>query len=326
MKPNRLTICGINSYVTPQTIDFKKLSEGNLFGIFGATGSGKSTILDAMVIALYGTSDRDNLSNIINVNVKDAYIKFEFEIERNHEQSVVEVVRNFKMRPSGLTSGATLTNLTTNQVLADSTDKVNDVLEKMLGVSKKEFLKCVALPQNEFDKFLLDTPAERKKSVAKLFNLEHFGEDLNRKVKSRLEILNAKDVAITEQLKTFEGITDETQNELLKQITELENFVLSPLSVQIDCSEVQSSGVYELPFSVILPSGINLDKIEPSVAKLNIVDFVEIPIPENQESDSENVEEQKNNNDSESPSEEDLNINQSSSTTSDDKISLPITE
>ena len=71
------------------------------------------------------------------------------------------------------------------------------------------------------------TPAERKKSVAKLFNLEHFGEDLNRKVKSRLEILNAKDVAISEQLKTFEGITDETQNELLKQITELENFVLS---------------------------------------------------------------------------------------------------
>ena len=107
---------------------------------------------------------------------------------------------------------------------------------------------------------------------------------------------------------------------------ELENFVLSPLSVQIDCSEVQSSGVYELPFSVILPSGINLDKIEPSVAKLNIVDFLEIPIPENQESDSENVEEQKNNTDSESPSEEDLNINQSSSTTSDDKISLPITE
>ena len=98
------------------------------------------------------------------------------------------------------------------------------------------------------------------------------------------------------------------------------------MSVQIDCSEVQSSGVYELPFSVILPSGINLDKIEPSVTKLNIVDFVEIPIPENQESDSENVEEQKNNTDSESPSEEDLNIKQSSSTTSDDKISLPITE
>ena len=81
MKPSKLTICGVNSYVTPQTVNFNKLSEGNLFGIFGATGSGKSTILDSIVIALYGTSDRDNLSNIINVNCTDAYIKFEFELE-----------------------------------------------------------------------------------------------------------------------------------------------------------------------------------------------------------------------------------------------------
>ena len=110
---------------------------------------------------------------------------------------------------------------------------------------------------------------------------------------------------------------------------ELENFVLSPLSVQIDCSEIQTSGVYELPFSVILPSGITLDKIEPSVATLNIVDFVEIPIPENTESDSqndENKDEQKNENtDSESTSEEDINTIESEST-SEDKNSLPITE
>ena len=110
---------------------------------------------------------------------------------------------------------------------------------------------------------------------------------------------------------------------------ELENFVLSPLSVQIDCSEIQSSGVYELPFSVILPSGITLDKIEPNVATLNIVDFVEIPVPENTESDSqndENKDEQKNENtDSESTSEEDINTIESEST-SEDKNSLPITE
>lgn len=238
MKPSKLTICGINSYVTPQTIDFKKLSEGNLFGIFGATGSGKSTILDAIVIALYGTSDRDNLSNIINVNVKEAYINFQFEIERNHTLSLIEVVRNFKVRPSGLASGATLTNLSTNQILGDSTDKVNSVLEDMLGVSKREFLKCVALPQNEFDKFLLDTPAERKKSVAKLFNLEHFGEDLNRKVKTTLEVLNAKDTAITEQLKTFENLSETSQKELEHLINETEKLVLDK---EIEVASLQSN-------------------------------------------------------------------------------------
>ena len=110
---------------------------------------------------------------------------------------------------------------------------------------------------------------------------------------------------------------------------ELENFVLSPLSVQIDCSEIQTSGVYELPFSVILPSGITLDKIEPSVATLNIVDFVEIPIPENTESDSQidetKVEQNNEDSDSESTSEEDINTIESEST-SEDKNSLPITE
>ena len=105
---------------------------------------------------------------------------------------------------------------------------------------------------------------------------------------------------------------------------ELEDFVLSPLSVQIDCSEIQTSGVYELPFSVILPSGITVDKIEPSVATLNIVDFVEIPIPENQETDSEN---QETNDETELNSEEKLKTNQKdSSSTTDDKISLPIKE
>lgn len=226
MKPSKLTICGINSYVTPQTINFKKLSEGSLFGIFGATGSGKSTILDCIIIALYGSSDRDNLSNIINVNVKDAYIKFSFELDRE-ETNVYEVTRFYKLRPSGLSSGAQLVNLTKNETLGDSTDKVNSVLETMLGISKKEFLKCIALPQNEFDKFILDTPTERKKSISKLFNLENFGEDLNRKVKARLDILNVKQLTISEQLKSFGNINEISQKQLENEIKLNEKLIVA---------------------------------------------------------------------------------------------------
>lgn len=218
MRPSKLTIYGINSYVTEQTVDFKKLSEGNLFGIFGATGSGKSTILDSIIIALYGNSDRDNLSNIINLNLKEAYIKFEFELDRNNEVNTYEVTRNYKLRPSGLNSTAYLVNKSTNEVLGDSTDMVNGKIEEMLGISKREFLKCVALPQNEFDKFLLDTPSERKKSIARLFNIENFGDSLNRKVKSRLDILNTKNAQLEKQLEMFGEITEETQRQLDKDI------------------------------------------------------------------------------------------------------------
>lgn len=218
MRPSKLTIYGINSYVTEQTVDFKKLSEGNLFGIFGATGSGKSTILDSIIIALYGNSDRDNLSNIINLNLKEAYIKFEFELDRNNEVNTYEVTRTYKLRPSGLNSTAYLINKTTNEVLGDSTDIVNGKIEEMLGISKREFLKCVALPQNEFDKFLLDTPSERKKSIARLFNIENFGDSLNRKVKSRLDILNTKNAQLEKQLEMFGDITEESQRQLDKDI------------------------------------------------------------------------------------------------------------
>ena len=68
MKPINLKIKGINSYINEQEIDFNKLAENKIFGIFGETGSGKTTILDSIILALYGVSDRDTLQNIINVN------------------------------------------------------------------------------------------------------------------------------------------------------------------------------------------------------------------------------------------------------------------
>ena len=54
MKPIILKIKGINSFIEEQTIDFTSLTQLGLFGIFGPTGSGKSTILDGITLALYG--------------------------------------------------------------------------------------------------------------------------------------------------------------------------------------------------------------------------------------------------------------------------------
>ncbi len=67
MLPVKLTLEGIYSYRERQTIDFTRLTEARLFGIFGPVGSGKSTILEAMIYAIYGTIDR--LSNDVKYNV-----------------------------------------------------------------------------------------------------------------------------------------------------------------------------------------------------------------------------------------------------------------
>ena len=158
MKPINLKIKGINSYVTEQEVCFDKLSETNLFGIFGETGSGKTTILDAIVIALYGTSDRETIANLINVNTKDAHIIFEFEIAWEEKATRYVVTRMFKSRKSGVKSDALLIEKETGKVLADMTDKVNEALLKIVGFGKKEFTKCIALPQGVSSKNASNSP------------------------------------------------------------------------------------------------------------------------------------------------------------------------
>ena len=71
MRPIELTIKGINSYSEEQTIDFRELTKEGIFGIFGPTGSGKSTILDGITLALYGELARKS-KNFIHVGSDSA--------------------------------------------------------------------------------------------------------------------------------------------------------------------------------------------------------------------------------------------------------------
>ncbi len=219
MRPINLKIEGINSYVSEQTVDFEKVSQSNLFGIFGETGSGKTSILDSIVMALYGTSDRDVIQNIINVHAKKAKIEFEFDTIALEKKVRYLVKRVYFVRPSGIKSDATLINKNTSLTEAEGVDAVNEKILKIIGVAKKEFLKCIALPQGEFDRFLSDTPLSRKKTIAKLFDLEQFGADLQEKIKKRKEQLTLKKLNLEDKLSVFRHISTEqlTSLNILKE-------------------------------------------------------------------------------------------------------------
>ena len=105
MKPVYLEFSGVNSFSERAEIDFEKLLEFGIFGIFGDTGSGKSTILDCIVFALYGKVSRLDskdavIANLINYHSDRAYVNFEFEIEYGGKRRRYRVARELKRKNS----------------------------------------------------------------------------------------------------------------------------------------------------------------------------------------------------------------------------------
>ncbi|MEL6676922.1 MAG: AAA family ATPase, partial [Bacteroidota bacterium] len=101
MIPVSLSIEGLYSYQAKQEIDFTQLTRAQIFGIFGATGSGKSSILEAIAFALYGQSERlnqkDNRAyNMMNLKSNRLLIDFDFGVGEEQYKVVVQVKRNSK--------------------------------------------------------------------------------------------------------------------------------------------------------------------------------------------------------------------------------------
>ena len=80
MRPIHLRFSGLQSYKEAQEVDFQRLTELGVFGIFGPTGSGKSTILDAITLALYGRVERagGTIQGIMNTNSDKLNVSFAF--------------------------------------------------------------------------------------------------------------------------------------------------------------------------------------------------------------------------------------------------------
>src|SRR5690606_38070720 len=98
MKPIHLSLSGLQSYREMQEVDFERLCEAGVFGIFGPTGSGKSSILDAVTLALYGKVERASggTQGILNQAEKSLSVAFTFELSGAGETVRYRVERQFK--------------------------------------------------------------------------------------------------------------------------------------------------------------------------------------------------------------------------------------
>lgn len=191
MKPIVLKIAGLHSFREEQEIPFDKLSELGVFGIFGPTGSGKSSILDAMTLALYGTVVRAGrrTQGILNHAEKHVKVSLTFSLGQGTARHVYRVERRY-IRKDQLAVSNTHSRLvavtdTQEEVLADKDREVTEQVTQLLGLREDDFTKAVVLPQGKFAEFLNLGGKERREMLQRLFSLEQYGNILIKKVNER---------------------------------------------------------------------------------------------------------------------------------------------
>ncbi len=224
MKPIKLEIEGLNSFETKQVLDFEKLGSG-VFGIFGKTGSGKSTILDAITLALYGKIDRIKQNiNFVNTKCAKAYVSLIFDIFHAGKTRRYEVVREFTRKKNGkeLDASAELYEIADDrQLIEEGTTKVSDKIFSIIGLGAKEFARCIALPQGEFAAFLQSQPAERTEIMSNIFDLTKYGEKLTSAVKDKLNTYDKEVSVLTASADMVSYATDEALSAAAKELEEV---------------------------------------------------------------------------------------------------------
>lgn len=221
MIPVRLEIEGLYSYREKQVIDFKQLTAAGLFGIFGAVGSGKSSILEAILLALYGSterlSDRGEKNSMVNLQSDTLMIGFEFMAGKNNVNTYL--TRYAAKRNPKNFDDIKPAEHTFYQKKGDHLEPLVQRAEDLLGMKKEHFKQTVIIPQGKFREFIDLTPGPRAEMMKELFGLERF--DLAAKTGSLLRNVKDEKIRLETQLGALAVITPELLTEKTDLIKEI---------------------------------------------------------------------------------------------------------
>ena len=182
MRPIVLDMNGFASFREAARIDF---TDADFFALIGPTGSGKSTVIDAMTFALYGSVPRWGRKGMVSLalapTTSRGTVKLVFEVG---DQRYV-VARELRRAGSQVSQrAASLERLSDRrgraepgeptEVLAKDLAGVADAVERLLGLSYEDFCQCVVLPQGQFAHFLHATAGERQEILLRLLGAEHY--------------------------------------------------------------------------------------------------------------------------------------------------------
>ena len=185
MKPLKLTMQAFGSYAEKTVIDFTRPDQ-ELFLITGDTGSGKSTIFDAISFALYGQASSESnkksgselQSQFASQSVRP-FVELTFEERRGSATQIYTVRRTPKhVRPKKKGKGLidekeeVILFLPDGKEMSGYIKAVNDRIKEITGLTKNQFSQVKMIAQGEFMDVLRAGPEEKKKIFRKLFGTE----------------------------------------------------------------------------------------------------------------------------------------------------------
>lgn len=168
MRPLRIEVQGFSAYRDRVEVSFEGV---DFFSLTGPTGAGKSSLVDAMVFALFGRVPRlggNAVAPAITAGADRARVRFDFEVDGD----AYTAVRMAQRTSSGGASVREARLQKGDEVLVDGADQVTTAVEELLRLRFEDFTRTVVLPQGEFARFLTATKAERQGLLRNLLGLD----------------------------------------------------------------------------------------------------------------------------------------------------------
>ena len=242
MKPIRLELKEFGPYKN-EIIEWDKIINEPIFLITGKTGSGKSTLFDAITYALYnkttGGKDIASLRRKTALDKDKTQVNFDFELS-GKKYRIERTLAYLKAGNKNLTSGKVALmqyNDEKLEVIASKEQEVKEKVEELIGLDDKQFCQIIILPQGKFKEFLLSKSSEKKETLRSLFNTYFYQQfveqlqeqskklDSSHKQKEKELITRFEQFDIEEELTKFEYLKDENFEEILNIIQSQEETI-----------------------------------------------------------------------------------------------------
>ncbi len=228
MRPVLLDMHGFAAFREPATVDFRA---AEYFALVGPTGSGKSTVIDAMTFALYGSVPRWDNQTVVKLalapsvnrgtvrlvfDVGDARYVVARELRRSPKGGVT--IRSARLERLDDPAGTGEAGDPTEVLAAESA--VTRAVEELLGLPFDQFCMCVVLPQGEFAEFLHAKPAARQQMLTRLLGLgvyDSIAKEANREAAAAGERIDV----LAGQLTGYADATDDAVTAAQARVTAL---------------------------------------------------------------------------------------------------------